>query len=99
MRLPALGDSASDDLGIGTERRLGEQIMREIRRDPAYLDDPVLLEYLQSLWKPLVEAARARGDIGVELDLRQLPGSPSWCATAASTPLRCRVATWACTWA
>ncbi len=37
--------------------------MREIRRDPDYLDDPVLLEYLQSIWQPLVEAARQRGDI------------------------------------
>ncbi len=68
--LPALGDSASEDLSVGAERLIGEQIMREIRRDPDYLDDPVLLEYLQSLWQPLLAAARARGEIGVELDLR-----------------------------
>ena len=68
--LPSLGDPVSDDLSIGMERLIGEQIMREIRRDPDYLDDPVLLEYLQSMWQPLVEAARARGEIGVELDLR-----------------------------
>ena len=68
--LPALGDTASDDLSIGTERKLGDQIMREIRRDPDYLDDPLLLEYLQSLWQPLVAAARARGDIAVDLDAR-----------------------------
>ena len=37
--------------------------MREIRRDPAYLDDPPLLDYLQRVWQPLVEAARQRGDI------------------------------------
>jgi predicted Zn-dependent protease len=61
VRLPALGESAAEDFGVGTERRLGEQIMGEIRRDPAYLDDPVLLEYLQSLWAPLVAAARQRG--------------------------------------
>ena len=40
--------------------------MREIRRDPDYLDDPILLSYLQSIWQPLVKAAQARGDIGVD---------------------------------
>ncbi|MET0333055.1 MAG: M48 family metalloprotease [Rhizobacter sp.] len=69
-RLPALGESASDDLSVGSERRLGDQIMRDIRRDPDYLDDPVLLEYLQSLWEPLVVAARTRGDIAPDLDQR-----------------------------
>ncbi|MCA0242713.1 MAG: M48 family metalloprotease [Proteobacteria bacterium] len=67
VRLPALGESAAEDFTVGTERRLGDQIMGEIRRDPDYLDDPVLLEYLQSLWQPLVEAARARGDIDVDV--------------------------------
>ena len=66
VRLPALGESAAEDFNVGTERRLGDQIMGEIRRDPAYLDEPVLLEYLQSLWQPLVEAARKRGDIDVD---------------------------------
>jgi beta-barrel assembly-enhancing protease len=68
VRLPSLGDASSEDFTVGTERRLGEQIMAEIRRDPAYLDDPLLLDYLQSLWKPLVAAARARGNIGPDLD-------------------------------
>ena len=68
--LPALGDSVSDDLSVGTERRIGDQIMRAIRQDPDYLDDPVLLEYLQSLWQPLVAASRAQGNIGPETDQR-----------------------------
>ncbi len=68
VRLPALGDSASEDLPVGAERRLGEQIMREVKRDPAYLDDPVLLDYVRSLWGPLLQAARGRGDIGPELE-------------------------------
>ncbi len=67
-RLPALGESASDDLSVGAERRLGEQIMREGRRDPQYLDDPVLLDYVQQLWNPLVAAARQRGDINGETE-------------------------------
>ncbi len=63
VRLPALGESASDEFNLNAEKRLGDQIMGEIRRDPDYLDDPVLLDYLQSLWLPLVAAARSRGDI------------------------------------
>jgi len=69
-RLPALGDTAGEDFSIGTERRVGEQIMREIRRDPDYIDDPVLLEYLQGVFQPLVAAARQRGEIGPDLDQR-----------------------------
>ncbi|HZE92515.1 MAG TPA: M48 family metalloprotease, partial [Rhizobacter sp.] len=52
------------------ERRLGDQIMREIRSDPDYLDDPVLLEYLQSVWQPLVAASRALGNIQPDMDER-----------------------------
>ena len=63
VRLPALGESASDEFNLNAEKRLGDQIMGEIRRDPDYLDDPILLDYLQSLWQPLVAAARSRGDI------------------------------------
>ncbi|MDO9315980.1 MAG: M48 family metalloprotease [Burkholderiaceae bacterium] len=70
VNLPALGDTASEDFNIGTERHLGDAIMRDIRRDPDYLDDPILLEYLQSLWQPLLAAARLRGDLGEELSQR-----------------------------
>jgi len=63
VRLPALGEAAGEEFSVGTERTLGDQIMREIRRDPAYLDDPPLLDYLQRVWRPLVEAARQRGEI------------------------------------
>jgi predicted Zn-dependent protease len=68
VRLPSLGESASDEVTVAAEKRLGEQIMRDIRRDPDYLDDPVLLEYLQSIWQPLVVAARQRGDIAPDID-------------------------------
>ncbi len=68
VRLPALGEAASEDLSVSAERRLGEQVMRQGRRDPVYLDDPVLLAYVQSLWNPLVAAARQRGDIGPDIE-------------------------------
>ena len=66
--LPSLGDSASEDLGLTPERKLGDRIMREIRRDPDYLDDPLLLGYLQSLWNPLVQASRDQGQLGTDID-------------------------------
>jgi predicted Zn-dependent protease len=34
VRLPALGDSVSEDFDILAERRMGERIMREVRHDP-----------------------------------------------------------------
>ncbi len=67
VRLPALGESASDEFNVSAERRLGEQIMRDIRRDPDFGDDPQLLDYVQGLWQPLLQAARVRGDIGLDI--------------------------------
>jgi predicted Zn-dependent protease len=69
-QLPALGDPSGDDFSIGTEHMLGDAIMREIRADPDYLDDPVLLEYLQTIWQPLVAQARIRGNISADIDQR-----------------------------
>jgi predicted Zn-dependent protease len=68
VRLPSLGDSVSEDFDVATERRLGERIMRAVRSDPVYLDDPLLLDYVQSLWQPLVAAARQRGEIGADVN-------------------------------
>ncbi|WP_207185956.1 M48 family metalloprotease [Rubrivivax gelatinosus] len=68
VRLPSLGESAVEDITVGAERRLGDQVMRQIRADPSYIDDPVLREYLDSLFQPLVAASRQRGDIEPELD-------------------------------
>lgn len=67
-QLPTLGDGS--DMTSSVERRLGDRIAREIYRDPDYLDDPVLLEYLQGIWQPLLAAARTRGEISPELDER-----------------------------
>lgn len=49
-QLPELGDAASEDLSIATEKRIGRQIMHEIRaHDPSYLDDPEIESYLNQL--------------------------------------------------
>ncbi len=68
VRLPALGESASDEFNLSQEKRIGEQIMREIRRDPDYLDDPQLLAYLGALWQPLVRAAQHNGAITADTE-------------------------------
>jgi predicted Zn-dependent protease len=49
-RLPNIGDGNS--MSVQQERRLGESIMRQLMRDPDYMDDPVLLQYLQKIWQP-----------------------------------------------
>lgn len=66
--LPALGDGA--EMPTQQERALGDRIARDLLRDPAYVDDPVLADYVQSVWQPLLAGARARGDLGPELDTR-----------------------------
>jgi len=66
--LPSLGDEQG--MSIAAERRLGDRIARDIYRDPDYLDDPVLGDYLAAIWQPLLGAARARGDVPPELSER-----------------------------
>ena len=66
--LPSLGDGA--DITLTAERNLGDQIARELYRDPDYLEDPVLDEYLWRIWEPLVKGALARGEMSPELQQR-----------------------------
>ena len=47
--LPDLGESAQTEFSPATERRIGESVMQEIRRDPAWLDDPEVTSYLNRL--------------------------------------------------
>ena len=56
--LPDLGESARADLSPQLERRIGESIMKEIRqREPSYIDDPDINDYLSQLGRRLVEAS------------------------------------------
>lgn len=66
--LPSLGDA-----GLMTtleERKLGDSIIRELYRDPDYIDDPVIGEYVDGLWRALLAGARARGELTPELEER-----------------------------
>jgi beta-barrel assembly-enhancing protease len=66
--LPALGDASAQALSPMAERRLGDRIMRSLLRDPDVIDDPLVLEYVSQLWARLLAGARARGEIGPELE-------------------------------
>lgn len=64
--LPNLGDGTN--MTPSAERRLGDRIARALYRDPDYVDDPLLTEYVESIWQPLLAAARQRGDLTPEMD-------------------------------
>ena len=60
--LPDLGESARAELSPQIERRIGESIMNEIRlREPAYVDDPEINDYLNRLGGRLVQAGENPG--------------------------------------
>ena len=66
--LPSLGDAG--DMTPLEERKLGDTIIRELYRDPDYIDDPVVGEYVDGIWRRLLAGARARGELPAELDER-----------------------------
>lgn len=59
--LPDLGDVGVEDLSPAQERQLGEEIMQAVRRDPAWLDDPLVEEYINRLGQRLVLASGEPG--------------------------------------
>jgi predicted Zn-dependent protease len=60
LELPALGEAGAEELPPSVERKLGEQIMAQIRRDPSYLADPESTEYINHLGYQLVSVSAAR---------------------------------------
>ena len=61
-QLPELGDAASNDLSLATEKRIGQQIMNDIRwRDVSYLDDSEVEEYLNQIGSRLAAASNDPG--------------------------------------
>ncbi|MES2771051.1 MAG: hypothetical protein V4623_03585, partial [Pseudomonadota bacterium] len=56
--LPDLGESARTDLSPQLERKIGQRIMNDIRlREPSYIDDADISDYLNTLGKRLALAA------------------------------------------
>ncbi len=52
--LPDLGDESLAVISPAQERKLGEDLMRQSRRSVAFMDDPEVNEYIQSLGQKLV---------------------------------------------
>ena len=70
VRSPGTNPVALIGRRVGFERAsraaFGERIAQEIGRDPAYLDDPVLMDYPLRLWS-LRASARLRGEMDAEI--------------------------------
>ena len=66
--LPSLGDAGA--MTPLQERKLGDLIAADLYRDSTYLDDPILGEYVDGIWRTLLAGARARGELPPELDER-----------------------------
>lgn len=65
--LPSIGGGDGEELSPLMERRLGEQVMTNIRRDADYLDDLVLLDFLNQFGGTLLSSTpNARGDAGYD---------------------------------
>ena len=52
--IPDLGDASAATLSETQERTIGNRIMREVRVDPAYVDDPDIAEYIDGLGQRLL---------------------------------------------
>ncbi|MEO7941397.1 MAG: M48 family metalloprotease [Burkholderiaceae bacterium] len=63
-----MGDGG--DMTISAERQLGDRIAREIFRDPDYIDDPVLADYVDTIWQALLKASHERGEMSDEMQQR-----------------------------
>lgn len=57
MGIPSMGAASSADLSPALERTLGDAIMEQGRRDPTYINDPDVNQYLTALGRKLVATA------------------------------------------
>jgi beta-barrel assembly-enhancing protease len=55
--LPDLGDASSATLSEAQEKTIGNRIMRDVRIDVDYIDDPEIADYINSLGHRLLAAA------------------------------------------
>ena len=59
--LPELGDRATQYLSARQEKEIGQSFLRQLIRDPNYLDDPELRYYLQSIGDRIAQFTDLRG--------------------------------------
>ncbi len=55
--LPDLGDASSASLSSNDEKIIGDRIMRDVRVDGDYIDDPEISDYINSLGQRLLDVA------------------------------------------
>jgi predicted Zn-dependent protease len=55
--LPDLGEASTATLSESAERTIGNRIMREVRTDPAYVDDPEVADYFKALGSRLAASS------------------------------------------
>jgi len=67
-RLPSLGENT--EMTLGQEMSIGQSVVREIVKDPDYVDDPLLVEYVETIWGTLIETAIAKGYLNNDLKER-----------------------------
>ena len=68
--LPSLGETEGEAFSAATERRIGEQIVQQLRGSGALLDDPIALDYLRVQAFRLLQSADRRGELGPDVGLR-----------------------------
>jgi len=71
--LPNLGDESQANFTPAQERKLGEQVIREIRATGGYMDDPEVNDYLNDLGHRLVAAVPP--EAGMEFEFFAVPDS------------------------
>src|SRR5690606_17671883 len=57
MGIPSMGSASSTELSPALERTLGDAIMEQGRRDPTYIPDPDVNQYLTEMGRDLVQYA------------------------------------------
>lgn len=64
LRLPELGEASQGSFSSFEEKRLGDEIMREVRADKTYYDDAEATDYVNALGQRLVSrGAESRQDL------------------------------------
>ncbi len=66
IQLPDLGDNSSSNLSEVDEKRIGEKIIRAIKKDPDYSNNWLIYDYLNQLGQNLVASARSQKISGAD---------------------------------
>lgn len=65
--IPSIGVASAAELSPGVERTLGDAIMEQGRRDPSYIADPDVLQYLTEMGRGLVAHASTAGEHRIDV--------------------------------